>query len=894
MLFTVLCCCSLVGTRDFVTAAFVRIQPKVDYPALKQRFQRGNYAEARAGYEAILKEEKPPPAAFLGLAAVFRAEGEYAKALEQLDAGLKAHPDDPALLAHRGDLNYSRGLWDDALKDAEAAIKKQDANFLARWTRARILRDRGDVSKADTEVRWVVKAYSDASAAEKDITDPELLLIVAQAGAENARWNNKPQQFKFILDDVLGDAIKQDADFWQAEAFAGRLLLEKHNRADAADAFDKALKINPKAVDALVGRGQLALAELDAVAAARFADQAMKVNPNHADALRLRADSRLVVGDTAGAERNLLAAKLVNPRDESTLARLAALHHLARKPAAVAAIEKEVAEFCAKPGVFYAELAEVLAARKQYDQAEAHFKKAIELRPDLSAPKAGLGLLYMQHAREPEAKVQLEAALKADPFHVRASNALRVLKHLAAYETFETPHFVIKYDAKADAVFAAWLGDYLEEWHAEFAKLYGASPPGKLLVEVFATREMFSGRILSLPGLPGAAQGASTGPLIAIPSPKADGANRPYNWAVVARHELTHAFNLTQTGFLVPIWLTEGLAVRAERSRRFDYVLAILRDRLAEGTAFDLDTIGKGYHNFGSPADVMLAYFQGSLYVEYIETKHGAESIAKLLDAFKLGLSAGDAIRRACGVEPAAFEKGYRAFLHEKVKGLPRVEKPIPFADLEAAHKKNPDDADVSAKLAAEYIRRNKAADAKKLVDGVLEKESGHVAASLVKARLLQRDKDAAGAKAVLESSAKANPDDVRVWTALARLCLELNDQEKAAEAFETVRKLAPPDAEVLDSLAKIYTAKNVPEKLVPVLAEIAGRMPDNAAVRLQLAKVHAGVGTQAKAEYWAREALFADVNNGEARELLVAALRAQKKEDEAAKIEKRYGAEKK
>src|SRR5262249_44809320 len=156
--------------------------------------------------------------------------------------------------------------------------------------------------------------------------------------------------------------------------------------------------------------------------------------------------------------------------------------------------------------------------------------------------------------------------------------------------------------------------------------------------------------VLSLPGLPGAAQGASTGPLIAIPSPRVDGMPRHYNWAIVVRHELTHAFNLTQTGYLAPIWLTEGLAVRAERTKRFDSFTTLLRDRLAEGTAFDLDTIGRGYHAFGTPSDVLLAYYQGLLYIDYIAKTHGEESVAKLLEAFKLGLDTGDAVRRACGV----------------------------------------------------------------------------------------------------------------------------------------------------------------------------------------------------------------------------------------------------
>ena len=187
--------------------------------------------------------------------ALLASRGRYSDALDALDAGLKAHPDDPTLLAHRADLFFFLGKWDDAAKDAEAAIKKQDANFLARWVRVRFLRDKGDIPAADKEVRWFVKTYSDASAAGKDITDPELLLLIGLAGAENARWNNKPAQFEFILNEVYKDALKADADCWQAEIQAGYLLLEKHNRADAADAFDKALKINPKAVEALVGKG---------------------------------------------------------------------------------------------------------------------------------------------------------------------------------------------------------------------------------------------------------------------------------------------------------------------------------------------------------------------------------------------------------------------------------------------------------------------------------------------------------------------------------------------------------------------------------------------------------------------------------------------------------------
>ena len=496
----------------------------------------------------------------------------------------------------------------------------------------------------------------------------------------------------------------------------------------------------------------------------------------------------------------------------------------------------------------------------------------------------------MQLGREPEAKLQLEAAFKADPFHVRVSNALKVLKHLDGYESRETPHFVIKFDPKTDEVLAAWLADYLEELHAEFSKLYGFAPPGKILVEVLATREMFSGRVLSLPGLPGAAAGASTGPLIAIPSPRADGMAKPYNWAVVVRHELTHAFNLTQTGFLVPIWLTEGLAVRAEATRRFDAAANILRDRLADGTAFDLDTIARGYHNFGNPHDVMLAYHQGFLYVEYIETTHGEEAIAKLLEAFQ--------------PRPRCQRRHPPRLRHREGRAGEGLSRIPPRTGQGRAAKREADDVRRTGSRAQEVPgrRRHRGAARRRVRPprqagrcaearrcGAREGE-GPPGASLVKARLLQRDKDVAGAKGVLEEAAKTNPDDVRVLAALGRLQVEMKELAAAAATFEAIRARGGAEQDVLETLAQLHDAAKQSDKLEPVLAELAARAPIDLALRLRLAKLHSeNGGRPEKVEHWAREALFVDVMNEEARGMLLAALRVQKKDGEAEKVEARY-----
>jgi predicted Zn-dependent protease len=152
---------------------------------------------------------------------------------------------------------------------------------------------------------------------------------------------------------------------------------------------------------------------------------------------------------------------------------------------------------------------------------------------------------------------------------------------------------------------------------------------------------------------------------------------------------------------------------------------------------------------------------------------------------------------------------------------------------------------------------------------------------------LLQRDKDVAGAKSVLEESAKANPDDARILNALGRIQLESKEQEKALATFESIHALGAADTELLTVLAQLYDAAKNPEKQAGILAELAARMPDNFAVRLQLAKLYHSLPRQA--ERWAREALFVDVGSEDARGILLAALKAQKKDAEAEKVEKRY-----
>lgn len=661
------------------------------------------------------------------------------------------------------------------------------------------------------------------------------------------------------------------------------------------EAFDKALEINPKAVEALVGKGQAAMQKFEVKDAEQFADDALKINPKHVGALLLKADAALTAGDVAVAEKLLTTAKGINPRHAPTLGKLAGTYTLLGKPDAAASVTKEAETIDKRPAAFYTELGAVYDDRKRYKSAKECYLKAASLRPMLPAAPLALGLLAMRLGEEKDAKAILTKAFEADAFNVRARNSLEVLKHLDTYKTIESAHYVLRYDDKTDALLAGFVSEYLEETHAMLKGQFAYEPPGKTLVQLFNSHEMFSGRVVGLPDLH--TIGACTGPLFAMASPRAKGVKRPFNWGRVVRHELTHVFNLVQTEYQCPHWLTEGLAVRNEQMPRPPSWTKALRDRYESNDLFTLDTILFGFVRPRGPDEWALAYCQSHLYVEYLVKTHGEGAIAKLLAAYKTGVDTPTAFATACGGPVAEFEKGYKVFVGEIIKpylAKERVddEKPMTFAELEQAHENDPEDVTIAARLAEQYLKRNKPADARRIADVVLEKVKGQATASLVKARLLHRAGDSEGASAVVDEAVKANPNNTRLLFAAGLLFLEIKDSNKAAELLERGRKLAPLDADWNGTLVRLYTEAEKSDELLDVLREVVNGDPDELAGRLKLARAAKAAGKHELAVTYAREAARIEVTNKDVQSLLVECLEAAGKSEEAASLQKRFGSD--
>ncbi len=864
-----------------------------DSPTLKearQRWLHGNYEEARSLYETLAKDAKQKIPATLGLSQTWQSQGEYDKAQAVIDAALGETANNADLYARRAELHYLRGRWHEAEQAADKAIALKPEQLLAHWVRGQIYRDRADFKKADAEFRWFVHTYSERSNRGSDITDPDELLLVGLAATEYARWHSMADQFGIILNEIYADALKRDKDFWLTEYQSGMLLLEKYNYGEALDALDKALAINPQAAEALVGKGLAALQRYEIKDAEQFAERALKINPNLVAALRLRSDIHLLAWDAKAARRDLDLARKINARDESTLGREAAWMYLSHNQHGFEALVKEVSQDDPKPGLFYYELAERLAERRQFEDAEKFFKKAAELRPMLPWPNNSLGLLYMRLGREKEAREVLTKALKADEFNVLVSNTLKVLRHLDKYETLRTEHFELRFDPQNDRRLAAYMATYLEAIYADLAAKFQHRPAGPILFEIFNNHEMFSGRVTALPDLH--TVGACTGRMVAMVSPRGKDIRKPFNWARVLRHETVHIFNLDQTHFQVPHWLTEGLAVTNEGFPRPGQWNQLLRERVPAGDLMNLDNIELGFIRPRSPLDWYMAYCQSQLYVEYLKEKYGAKAVGELLNAYRDGLDTAGALTRACHVDQETFEKGYRAYLNEVVKTLQGrpAEKAMTFSQLRKAHEADPDNVNLAARLAEQCLIRRDKKEARKLAETVLAKKNTHPLASYVKARLLLDAGDEDQARTLLEAAVDPLLPEPKVLQMLGKLCYEARDFAKAAEMYELARKVEPYESKWLVELARVYAQTKDRSKLIEVLIKLVATDADDFDQRKRLAQLLLTEGRAAEAERYAHEALEIDISDAETIKVLEEALLKQNKTKEAERLQELLG----
>ncbi len=855
---------------------------------------RGRYEEALEAYEALLKSTDPSEAdriaIWLGESRIHEETGKWEEADEVIAAALSAVPKSAALLARQGELGLLRGRYAEALDLAKAALEQDSDHVHSRLIHAQALAETGQLDEAATAFRWFIQYYN-----RKQPTDAETLLYVAEGAVQHARWSRTSSVFRFVVNDVCPDALKDDKYRWQSPLISGHLLLEKFNESQAIPEFHNALRINPQVAEIHAAMGMAFLQDHKLDQARERAEQALAKNARSTIALALMADLYLAQDEPAPAREWIDKALAINPADQRLLGRKAALSLLESRrtsPELIAAairnlptppddeaLPVEFRESVAKalritpkPGEMLAIIGQVLETHRKFDTAEVCYRRAIELMPQLIAPRTQLGMLCMRTGQVDEAETILNEAFAADPFHVRISNMRKVIGVLKTYDTITTEHFVIRIDAEQNLLGHA-MADYLEQVYPELTQKFGFEPPQRTQFEIYCNAKgqpahaWFSSRMIGLPWIQ--TIGASTGVMVALTSPNQS--QRPFHWGHVLRHEFAHVITLQATTFNIPHWYTEALAVRNEGTPFRPEWEELLLVREPQGDLFNLDTINDGFRKPKSPDHWTLAYCQATLYADYLEQTYGANANPRLLTAYREGRTTREALLELFQVEQEPFEKGYRDFLSARVKTF-TAGRAAAIPDLKTAeelHKKKPDDLRAADDYVFAQLRSRRVPQARKLADELLKKDStlplSNIVVALMEARAGKSDE-------ALDRLVKLRDDGEthrELLAALTSMAGQAKQWQIVADTARFGRETYPRDPLFVNAAAKACEELKQPDELGAILELLVVLDTDDPAARRKLAKIKLDAGDAEAAKRWAGDSLLIDVTSAEAHELL-------------------------
>lgn len=706
-----------------------------------------------AELQRLLRNQLPAPAAAaagadhdgLGPAAAERLKLPYLRPAEATD--LRIHHgvpfatdlDTPARRAafalQRGDF-ASPALLDPAapmLDRAEAAVQRGETDAAlallagapgARAVRLRVdaLEQAGRYPEAVALARTLVDRLGAGElAAAPDITDAvRAAITLNRLAGPRAPGAGAQGEFQSLMR-ALGAARQADPFHWPAPLAEAELLFDKDNFEQCQAALAEAKALNPTAAEILALEGRVAIAgfaldgaeevarALDAgvapppaapaadragAAAAGLPDPALappaadRPSP-HAASIRARAMVRQDAPDLG--EAALAPALSLYPRRRDLLEAAVAVQALRYDDATLRArLDAYETLSPASPHAYLA-AGKALADARQYAPAAALLGEARRRAPRWAQPVAELGLLEVQSGRDAEALDALESAAELDPFNIRVTNSLKLLREVAGYTRVEGEHFVIRAKPGLDVRLAREMLPVLDAMHGVVAgdgPGLRHEPAARTLIDLMPDHAWFAVRIAGLPRIHTIA--ASTGPVIAMETPRdGRGHSGTYDWPRVIRHEYTHTVGLSRTRNRVPHWFTEAQAVYLELAPRDERTIELLAAAYQGEKLFDFTRINIAFTRPERPTDRPLAYAQGHWMYQYIVETWGEEAPLKLMDLYAQGVREEEAFKRVLEVDRGTFTSVFLAWARDRLVEwgmLPRAGQPT-LAELLEAHR---------------------------------------------------------------------------------------------------------------------------------------------------------------------------------------------------------------
>ena len=685
----------------------------------------------------------------------------------------------------------------------------QADNLTARLDSAVRLHERGERAAAAREFGRFIDVYN-ADAAR--LTSQEL---VAVAVACTYLGIDDPQLFKDALT-AFDRAITVDPRNLDAKVKLAELFLGKYNSGEAKRTLQQALAQDDEYVPALVAEARRRDFDNEPGADSLLA-RALREDEDNVPARVLRARLRADVEDFAGARAEIDRALRAGPEDADALAFGIALAVVMADSTTARSLR---GRFAARyPGDARAHVAtgELLARVRQYGLAAQFARQGTRTDPKNWTAHSVLGLNLMRLGDIEQARRSLETSFEGDPYNVWVKNTLDLLDTYGEYDVIDRDRFRFVIERPESALLSLYMGELLDSAWNVFVRRYGFTPTGPVRVEVYRSHADFSVRTVGLAGL--GALGVSFGNTIAFDSPAAKDAGA-FNWGSTAWHELAHTFTLGASDMRVPRWLSEGLSVYEERRARKGWgqnVTPGFLQAYQSGRLVPASRLNDGFVRPAYPQQVLFSYYQASLVCEMIAAQFGEKALMDMLRAFREGQSNSQVVRSVLGMDLNTFDQRFDAYMRGRFGHAlaalgsepPRVSERLPSQVLVARATAQPRDYGVQLAVGRALMQRGDTVASIAQLERARALFPEYAGGDgpyplLVQAMLARGDKLAARQLLLTMRDLGEFPHDAHVL--LADLLLQTGDTARAADALEDAIYVSPYDIEQHRTLASLYS----------------------------------------------------------------------------------------
>jgi len=436
---------------------------------------------------------------------------------------------------------------------------------------------------------------------------------------------------------------------------AGDLFSEKYNSAAALKEYSEALKLCGSFIPARTGAALVYLNKGALSRCAQVCAEVLAINPSHPEARMHLAVIAFLEEDYAASAKVLEKVFRINPHLPQAHALKCGILKFERNEEAFTTGLEQGRNLEYAPYYFDYYLASIFMRRNKTDEALSYLRPLLGVYPDDAPVLSAIGKILLRKGQLEDGKAMFERAFELDSYNILNYNTLNLLDKVNQYSRKETEHFYLIYDPDVDTVTARYFHEHVETIFRELAEQYRYEPDEKCYIFFFPDHLYLAVMTTGMPelGMPALCVGNS----VYCDTPNVLKTHLSMNWYKVIRHECVHVFNLLQTGFNIPHWFTEGLAVLSEeQEHRYEWDRILLR----AGILGDLKPVEKMNLGFYRPEHAfsrVQAYAQGYAAVLFIIKNYGFKAINRFLSLFSRGHTFRDAVKPVLGISPEEFQK---------------------------------------------------------------------------------------------------------------------------------------------------------------------------------------------------------------------------------------------